>query len=215
MGLDWMLQKTKARPGSESRFAQLTLEMDKISRHAKSQEEYEELTRDLSEELAGISVHAFDVIGAPRLGHDEKADNWFFENVYKPNHEEAISRDGSGLTGWAALWSKPFDAIVEKYKGQYILEAAEEEGGCAAVSGMLCSAADFRGKMLRFCEGLPSELVDESYEDHTGEQSLEYADRLERAIALVEDEEGRGTVRDAVAWLRFWGSKGFGYNAWY
>ena len=212
MGLDWVLQKTKARPGSEIRFAEIELAMKKIEQNSKSQEQYEELTRELSEELESISIHAFEVVGAPRIGHDKRADDWFFENAYKRNHE--LAKSSTRRDRWVELWSKPFDEVVEHHKGKYVLEAAEEQGGVAAVTGIAVGSADFRGKVLRFCTGLPDGLVDESYEDHTGEECLDYAARLEEALEDVVEGD-RDTVKSAIAWLRFWGEKGFGYWAWY
>lgn len=215
MGLDWVLDKTKPREGSETRFAEIELALTKIRESAKTQEAYEELTEDLREELDGISMSAFEAVGAPRIGHDKRADEWFREHNYDPAHKDALEGKLDHSPERKEFWLRSFEECLKEHKGQYILEAAELEGGVAEVTGIAVGSADFRGKILRFCEGLPGELVNESYENHTGEECVDYADRLEEALGEVPSEEDKKLVRSAAGWLRFWGSKGFGYYAWY
>jgi hypothetical protein len=204
MGLDWMLDKVKARPGSEARFDEITKMLEDMKEDARSPE--------LEAEHEAISMSVFEAVGAPRTGEDPRADEWFREHVYEPAHEDALA--GKRDAHFQDFWKRSFEECLEGNKGKYVIELAEKTGGVAAVSGIATSNLDFRGKMLRFCEGLPEDLVDESYEDHTAEECVDYARRLEEQLPHVS-EEHRRTVQDAASWLRFWGELGFGYHAWY
>lgn len=207
MGLDWMLDKVKPRPGSERRFEEITQMLREMRDDARSP--------DLERERDEISISVFEAIGAPRTGEDPRADEWFRENVYTPAHEDALK--GERDAAFQEFWSRSFEECLEDNKGKYVVELAEKTGGIASVSGMvMVSNLDFRGKVLRFVDGLDSDLVDESYQDHTAEECVDYARRLEDQLPNVPDgPDGRELLEGAVRWLRFWGELGFGYHAWY
>jgi len=45
---------------------------------------------------------------------------------------------------------------------------------------------------------------------------VDYARRLTEVLPTIPDgPEGRERLQSAIDWLNFWGSRGFGYFAWY
>ena len=207
MGLDWMLDKVKPRPGSERRFEEINKLLSEMEEDARSPA--------LEAERDEITISVFEAIGAPRTGEDPRADEWFREHMYDPAHADALK--GEGNPKFCEFWGQSFEECLADNKGKYVVELAEKTGGIAAVSGMvMVSNLDFRGKVLRFIEGLDEVLVDESYEDHTAEECVDYARRLEEQLPRVADgPEGKELLQGAISWLRFWGELGFGYHAWY
>lgn len=209
MGLDWCLERAKPKPGSERRFAELNLLFSKM----EDQEPGGELA-ELEEELKSITISCYEAAGAPRVGIDDRATEWFREKNYVPAHADALAGQIPNPKA-AEFWKQSFEECLKEVKGQYVMELADQEGGIASVSGMvMVTNIDFRGKVLRFCDGLDEELVNESYQDHTGEECLAYAKRLEEDLPNV-GEEHKELVQGAINWLRFWGERGFGYHAWY
>ena len=80
----------------------------------------------------------------------------------------------------------------------------------------MVESIDFRGKMMRYVTDLDEELVNEAWEDHTAEECVDYATRLEAVLPTIPDgPEGKEPLQGAIKWLSFWGSRGFGYFAWY
>jgi hypothetical protein len=121
-------------------------------------------------------------------------------------------------------WTRPFETVLD--------EILAEEGGapfiatkdtkipefCTGGSFAVDQSISWRGKRLNFV-GLPAELVNAAYEDMTPDEMLVYADRLEAAsldssAADMTPEEAEETVKEAVAWLRFWANHGHGLYAW-
>lgn len=208
MGLDWCLIKTKPKEGFEDRF--------KVVTEMLSQMRQDEAiaSPQLEAELKEISVSCYEAVGAPQVGHDERANEWFREKCYDPAHKDAVAGK-MHHEEQARYWGRSFEECLEDNKGRYVMELAQQEGGIASVSGMvMVTNIDFRGKILRFCEGLPEELINEAYEDHEAEESLHYANRLEIAMPKVK-EKHREDLQGAINWLRFWGERGFGWWAWY
>lgn len=206
MGLDWMLDKVKARPGSENRFAEISSMMSRM------REEGVEPGPDISREFDEVSVSCFEAIGAPRVGYDEAATEFFREKVYEPARADAL--EGVGNPEFQAFWRRSFEECLEDHRGRYVVELARERGGEATVTGVLAGSLDFRGKVVGWSEEVVgAALAEEAYEDHTAEECLSYAKRLEEALGDRQGDEVK-YLRDAVAWLRFWGERGFGYHAW-
>ena len=205
MGLDWLVHRRRPVKGSEARFGEVEQLLREIgggdARSPVLEEEFDRISEDL-----------FDVIGAPEVGKDPEADEWFRKQCYEPAHADAMSGEMRGGPERIAFWKQDFEKCLEKHKGQRVAELAKEQGGIASVTGMLASNLDFRGKMLSFLKGLDEDLVEESYEDHSAEQCLDYARRLEKQLSNVEDGE---VLESAIAWLCFWGGRGFGYRAWF
>jgi len=207
MGLDWVLHQRKPKEGFEDRFKVVTNMLQQIRRSEDI------VSPELEQELKDISVSCYEAVGAPQVGVDERANEWFRKNCYEPAHKDALAGKMHSPEQ-ADFWKQDFETCLETHKGQHVMELAEQEGGIAAVTGIAVTSIDFRGKVLRFCEGLLEELIDESYDEHTAEESLDYANRLEGALPLVKTEEHKELVTAAITWLRFWGSRGFGWWGW-
>lgn len=206
MGLDWMLQRHKARLGFEDRYVAVTAMLNQMKGHAESPE--------LERELEEISLSCYEVVGAPQVGEDPAANEWFRFNCYVPAIE---SMEGGALDPeQEAFWRKPFEELLELHRGKYVMELAQDTGGLAKVQGIAAGVMDFRGKVLCSISGLDKTLVDEGFQDHTWEECLDYANRLEAELPKVpEGSRERELLEAAIEWLRFWGSKGFGFWAWY
>lgn len=210
MGLDWVLTKSKAKPGFEERYATVTRMLDQMRKQGEAE------SPELEEELKEISISCYEVVGAPRVGIDEVATEWFRKENWEPAHNDARAGKLDRNPQYRDFWLQDFEVCLEEHKGKYVMELAREKGGEAAVSGIAVQSVDFRGKVLRFIDGLDGGLVDESYEDHTAEECLVYAKRLEAEMSNVPDgPEGKELLQGAIDWLRFWGERGFGYWAWY
>jgi hypothetical protein len=206
MGLDWILNKTKARPGSESRFAELSVMVERMK------EEGADPGPTTEAELEAVSMSCFEVLGTPRVGIDEEATEFFRTEVYEPARADA--EKGEGNSEFQAYWMRPYEKVLEENRGKWVVELAKEKGGVATVGGMLTGALDFRGKVVGRSEAIIGDaLASEAYEDHSAEQCLSYAKRLEEALGERQDEDVK-YLRDAISWLRFWGERGFGYWAW-
>jgi hypothetical protein len=59
---------------------------------------------------------------------------------------------------------------------------------------------------------LPGELKSRAYEDMEPREMLEYADELSKYLDVVER---RGTLEQAIQWLRYWAGEGVSMVAWY
>lgn len=241
MGLDWMLDAHKAKPGCKQQYRRIIEKLDALE-HDKNidLEQSEVLRRDLEGALKQVAVSPFEVIGAPQVGIDSQATEWFRDEVYAPTHrgavEEAADQKTKGRNdGFIKYWSRPFEAVLKDERGKFVVELAKEREGIAAITGFLCSSLDFRGKAIALAVVLDDDLKNEAYDDHDADACLDYADRLETAVAdykaehvdwetRKEEAEYGGMViaatdiadvEAAVRWLRYWGSRGFGFSGWY
>ena len=231
MGLDWMLAAHRAKPGCEKQYRRIieklhALEYDKSIDLQKS----EVVRRDLEAALEQEALSQFEVIGAPQVGIDDQATEWFRMHVYLPTQARVAAeklkpmpRDPSNPQwtdrneAFLGHWDRPFDALLQAERGKYVVELAKEREGIAAITGFLCSSLDFRGKAVALSVVLDDDLKNEAYDDHDAAACIDYASRLEAALADVDDEHFDELIdlRAAVRWLRYWGSRGFGYSAWY
>lgn len=215
MGLDWMLHGSKPKPGCEPQYRRINEKLSALDEdESLSVEEEKQLRTDLEAALESVSISPFQVIGAPRVGIDAEATEWFRRQVYEPVQVRLARETNPQFT---AHWSRPFEVVLEEHRGKYVVELAKDQEGIAAISGMLCSSLDFRGKAVALAEGLPEALRNEAYDDHAPGACLDYADRLDAALEDFDDEhlDELIDIRAAVKWLRYWGSRGFGYSGWY
>lgn len=207
MGLDWLVDRRKPLAGFETEYAAILQKMGDI-----------EASSEDASELEKYSVACFEVIGCPRIGIDANATEWF-RVVYAEN------RAARGCApAFRAYWSRPFKVLLAEHRGKFVAELARSREGHGAVTGILASDVDFRGKMVAYAEWLSPELAEEAYKNHTAQETLYYAAKLENAYQVeaerrerhhedpMEDDEA---VPLAVKWLRFWGGNGFGFYAWH
>jgi len=226
MGLDWMVHKRKPKLGFDLLFDEIESLIEKTDEDSN---EYTRLTKEIEE----ISVSAFEEIGCPRIGIDKEATVWWDKNVYAPSMEKAkkmraaLPHTKPPKNEWetkcrehdkeyAKFWLDSTRAdCLAKAKGRYVTDLAKTSKGKARVSGMMCSDLDFRGKMMRYIEDLDEDLVNEAWEDHTADECVDYANRLEGAKGGICGKDDLAKLESAIQWLRFWGNRGFGYWAWY
>ena len=229
MGLDWMLHAHKAKPDQEAQYLTTRRKLDALDVDKSiTKQQRTVLRRDLEAALEQVSVSPYAVIGAPRVGIDETATRWFRMNVFTPAQvqvAEEQQKPKAPTTGawddrnqaFIDYWARPFEQVLAHERGKYVVELATEQAGVAAITGMLCGSLDFRGKVVASAECLSDDLTNEAFDDHTAEQAIDYADRLDDALIAVRDEqlEELPDLRAAVRWLRYWGERGFGFSAWY
>ena len=230
MGLDWMLHGSRPKAGCEEQFRRINKKLNALEAdESLTEEEKKPLRRDLEAALEQVAVTPFQVIGAPRVGIDADATEWFRTQLFAPMQKRVAEeklRPAPDATKpqWhdrndalIAHWSRPFEVVLEEHRGKYVVELAKDQEGVAAITGMLCSSLDFRGKAVALAEAIPEELRNEAHDDHDAQACVDYADRLEAALEDVDDEHLDELIdtRAAVKWLRYWGSRGFGYSGWY
>jgi hypothetical protein len=225
-----MVHKAKPKTGMELKFAELK---QKIDEHHETygdedtvEADYRRTLAELEESFDAASISVYEAIGAPKIGHDARATTWWREHVYGPTTERAkeiaekyahIDAARSAATQhdveWARKWlDKSENAHLQEARGRYVPDLATDTGGNASITGMIAGPLDFRGKIMRFIEGIPDSLVSEAWEDHSAIECVDYANRLE---PYLKDAKPREDLQAAIDWLRFWGSRGFGYWAWY
>jgi len=222
MGLDWMLHQHVPKKGCETEYLRLKKKLSALSQDKKLTEPQRELFKqELEAELEKVALSPFEVIGAPRVGVDEKATEWFRKNVYQDaqvrvTQEKALPKSRRNQR-FLDTWDRPFDDILKANTGKYVAELAPAQEGVSSVRGMLCSPVDFRGAVAGSAECLPEKLRTRAFEDHQAEGALEYAEQLEAVLTNVSGEHVHELLdlRSAVRWLRYWGSRGFGFSAWY
>lgn len=241
MGLDWMVEKRKAKPGQELQYKRLMAELKKLEkRNDELGNVPEAVLKSLNEEIDKVAVTAYDELGCPRIGIDAEATEWFRTNVYEPrlasldeikrrtsvdprNQYEAELFEQERKS--VEYWSQPFEEILKKETGKYVPDLAKVKEGIAAVSGMVfVSALDFRGKIVGYSRVVSEKSRSEAYQDHSAKECLAYAARMEKEVEQYVktlpfqdkgDPDDVQVIRDAISWLRFWGERGFGYWAWY
>jgi hypothetical protein len=240
MGLDWMLQAHTHRPGCEKQYRRIKAKLEALAEDEKlAAEQKEKLQKDLTSALKLVAVSPFEVIGAPQVGIDQEATAWFKREVFEPNQQRVAAErkkaTGDRMDRFIAFWARPFDQVVADEHGKYVVELAKEPEGVAAISGMLCTALDFRGKAVVLSVVVTEDLRNEAFDNHDADECVDYADRLQASLAEYKVEHpdwetrhekntwgGLASARDdaqaievAAKWLRFWGGRGFGYSAWY
>ena len=135
---------------------------------------------------------------------------------------------------FVSYWRRSFEEVLKDERGKYVPNLAKKTEGLATITGMLCSPLDFRGKVVALSTLVNKDLRHEAYEDHAARYCVDYAERLEDELfdyqhhhpdwaelvgatdyGKVKVKEEVEDLEAAIRWLRFWGSNGFGYSAWY
>ena len=225
MGLDWLLHGSKPKTGFEKQFHRINDKLNALKSDEKlPDDKKKQLRSDLELALKSVSISPFEVIGAPRVGIDEDATEWFKREVFAPIQLRLAK--GKNAPRFVHYWGRPFDEVVQDERGKFVVQLAKDQDGVAAISGILCSSLDFRGKAVALSEVITEALKSEAYDDHSGDECIDYADRLEAELVDFKvrhsDWANRARIKEdaedieaAVKWLRYWGSRGFGYTAWY
>ena len=245
MGLDWMVQP-KCKEGWEDEIEEYEdkiRELERMEANGKITELPSSIQKridELRKKMKPLLTSPYDILDCPKVGISPEATAFFIKHVFEPNNRKAKEDEARGLfpapKGSNAIaatlhkqqmefidyWTRPLSAVLADEKGKLVPELAKNKEGIALVSGIACGPIDFRGKVIGCAEDyLGVAIANEAYENHTAEQCLDYADRLEAAIddavatGVDLEEEGEEVYRSAVDWLRFWGGEGFGFNPWY
>lgn len=173
-----------------------------------------------------IIIHPYEVVGAPRVGSDKRADEWIVAKLGTKTDEEIAAR-------------------LQELQGYYVLELANSPGVPRYSNGWAAGSVDltsFRGQFLKDCvgDGVPARLVERAWEHKWPEQAVAYGDELLRAAASapkLRTIESRSLLRrlgfirarssparevevadvpkSAGEWHKFWGQRGHPIFAYY
>lgn len=190
MGLDWCL-KNQIREGCEAKAKRVQGKMNALDarldkkwkdKHPsdKAWKEYKAAKRELDDEMATLVITPAQAIGAPRVGVDKRATEWFRDNVWKPNHDMANDKDASNPE-FAKFWSRTFEECLEEEYGKYVIELAEDKYDKSTCTGFFTAPTSFRGKCVGYDENIGEALQNEAYEDHDAAGCIDYGNRLIRA----------------------------------
>ncbi|MFT3840791.1 MAG: hypothetical protein QM723_27620 [Myxococcaceae bacterium] len=239
MGIDWCLEHQIARPGNEEEYRRLTAKLKHLAKDERlSQPQRTVLAEDLESALKTVALSAYEAMGAPRLGFDAAADDWFKKHVYELAQVQLVAekkKPNALSDGFIQFWDRPVAEVLKHHHGKYVVELARDAEGIPAITGFFASQLDFRGQAVATSNIIDRALQAEAFDNHSGDGAADYADRLELAVmqfkvrrpdwqtGRVVDESGRHVdaledVRDvesAVRWLRYWGTRGFAFSAWY
>lgn len=201
----------------------------------------DEDVKRIRDRLDELSVDPYAVLGCPRIGIDEEA-NQHVRDLYEQFPDRfyvEIAREPEGTNERRALL---LSEVLERFHGQYVPDLAKRPEGLGGVVGIAAPECSFRGKVVAGLSLLPDDMVDQAFQDMTSAQMLAYADSLERcareAIQQANDPKDREAMERALSgetssdeaahhireywwinracrWLRFWGNEGFSMWAWY
>jgi hypothetical protein len=215
MGLDLIVEGC-AKPGHEDEWRQL-LERSFADK---------ELSKAEAARFQEISIPGYERIGAPRVGHDNAANQWILEarNAKTPEDVAAVSK---------------------QFEGYYVVRLVECDGVPKYSHGGLYDGVDetsFRGAFLNDCEDvLSKELLNDAWNHKLPEAAVLYgktllaaADAAEAAgkasarrrtllsrLGLAKKSEPVAIadqldiVRAAGRWFIFWGQLGHPIRAWF
>jgi hypothetical protein len=208
MGLDWILLSKPIR-GNESLFYELKekyqKEKNKIVQNEAEEAEQTINLQNINKELEEISLNPYETIGCPKVSESDVTRQYFIDNIY-----QYVSKEG-----------KSIEDVLELNKDMYIVELSPEINNFpSGTASFVTSKLDFRGQIIGRSDLIDDELREEAYEDHTSEQMLEYADKLEICLNKFDREQTNEEseledIADTIKWLRFWGSKSHGFRVWY
>ena len=214
MGLDLVVEGCP-KPGHEH-------EWKKLLKRSFADEELSEAETARFQE---ISIPGYERIGAPRVGYDDAANEWILKARNVKTREDAI-------------------AVLEEFKGHYVVRLVECDGVPKYSNGALYEGADetsFRGAFLQDCQDVLSKsLLNDAWNHKFPEAAVAYGKAL-LAAADAPDAAGRtpkrrrtflsrlgmakepksvaiadqlDIVRAAGRWFIFWGERGHAIRAW-
>ena len=132
MGLDWMLNGHVPKTGHEEQYHRIKNKLDRLDLDNQVAENQRKLLRrNLEAALEQETQSPFEVIGAPRVGIDEQATEWFRVNAYQPaqarvaiERAKPSARDpnnpqwGDRNEAFLGHWDRPFEALVQAEHGK-------------------------------------------------------------------------------------------------
>lgn len=185
----------------------------------------EELSESEVARFQEICVPAHERIDAPRVGHNDAANQWILKarNAKTPEDEAAV---------------------LKEFDGYYVVRLVECDGVPKYSSGGSYEGADetsFRGAFLNDCKDVLSKaLLNEAWNHKFPEEAVEYGKALLAAagaedagrtstrrrtlfsrLGLVKESEPMpiaeqlDIVRAAGRWFIFWGERGHAIRAWF
>jgi hypothetical protein len=215
MGLDLVVESCP-KPGHE----------DEWRRLMKRSFADEELSETEVARFREISIPGYQRIGAPRVGHDNAANEWILKvQKAKTPEDEA--------------------AVLKKFEGYYVVRLVECHGVPNYSHGGLYEGADetsFRGAFLKDCQDVLNEdLLNEAWNHKFPEGAVVYGKALLAAaeaaeagsrapkrrrsllsrLGLAKEREPMAIaeqldiVRAAGRWFIFWGERGHPIRAWF
>jgi hypothetical protein len=213
VGLDWN-PIGKARPGFESEFEELFLQIGQLRRGDPAEE-------TVQKRFWEISISPYETLAAPQVGFDPKADEWA--------RQQFPSRSDKSLT------LEKFLAGMREY---YVLDLVPVNDGLPvytnAYIASYCDKFSFRAQFLKDLEGmLGSELLDEAFVHHNAQELADYGQRLRDCATefakqngvreILDQRESPGLqngpksqahiVSSAARWCLFWSERGHGMEA--
>ena len=215
MGLDLVVEGC-AKPGHEDEWRQL-LERSFADK---------ELSKAEAARFQEICIPGYERIGAPRVGHDNVANQWILEARNAKTQEDVA-------------------AVSKQFEGYYVVRLVECDGVPKYSHGGLYDGIDetsFRGAFLNDCQDVLSrDLLNEAWSHKFPEAAVTYGKALLAAADTVE-AAGRASmrrrtllsrlglakksepvaiadqldiVRAAGRWFIFWGECGHPILAWF
>jgi hypothetical protein len=215
MGLDLVVEGYP-KPGHEREWRQLL----------KRSFADEELSKAEVARFGEICIPGYERIGAPRVGHDDAANQWILK-ARKAKTPEDVA------------------AVLKEFEGYYVVRLVECDGVPKYSSGGLYEGADetsFRGAFFNGCHDvLDKRLLKDAWNHKFPEEAVAYgkallaaADASEAAnkvptrrrtlfsrLGLVKEPnpiaiaEQLDIVRAAGRWFVFWGERGHPIRAWF
>lgn len=221
MGLD-MRPMGKPKPGFECRFDQIFniiqgKEKQELSAAEKAQGKELRTTEELLNEWFENQIPSYETIKAPRVGRDQKADDWIKEQYQQTDKEISESE------------------FLKQYEGYYVIELAKEEDGVPPYISLEQDRNVFRGQFMTDCVDLiGDDLVSEAWNSKLAGDALDYGNRLMEVADKIANENNLQYLKDQreppdidedtvesklhilyslAKWLIFYGKNGHGYEA--
>lgn len=187
-----------------------------------------ELSKSEVARFQEICIPGHERIGAPRVGHDDAANQWI------------LQAQNAKTAGDAA-------AVLKEFEGYYVVRLVECDGVPRYSNGGLYEGADetsFRGAFLQGCQDvLRKKLLNDAWNHKFPEEAVAYGKALLAAAETAEAEEVASRVptrrrtlfsrlglvkepepiaiaeqldivRAAGRWFIFWGERGHAIRAW-
>ncbi|GGK87757.1 hypothetical protein ACD591_19320 [Rufibacter glacialis] len=222
MGLDWKpLNKPLAGREEEYEDIFLTLSGKKKantsilgSLFGKKQKSEEELL----EQFLDISIPAYETLTAPKVGFDEKANEWA-----KSQFDQRTDKN------------QPLQEFLQEMHGYHVVDLVTEHDGIPVYIAPHYEPHVFRAQFLQICEQiLGEEMMEEAYTSQLAPGTVDFGKRLmkiaedyaskynlqylkEQRIPPDSDEDTPESkvhiLFSAAKWLLWWGQRGHGYEA--